>query len=318
MSLKLNLGDIHLTFQVKGYHKPQNKSWDEEWCKISLSLRSRDWLNYKIVEDEILLCCEIDALTKQLETVRNYKQLEKRTLSFIEPDFNFTFYPSANNRTPIVDWIINFWTDRKALSANCLSLQLDMMDISNLLNYLHHVQSQTNEKYEPVTGDGLTERQLFEVLEKSIADAETGKCFTHEEVMESLRKQIEEYKENNPIAKLTLDFSKVDKTMTISQSTFKVLSYPEKFDVLFNKERKQLCVIDDKSLSSETKDVRTPFTAPHGDFSCESNMFLLKLLQYVPNLENGKIYSLLGFYRADINGVIFSLSDYQLTEECSQ
>ena len=47
-------------------------------------------------------------------------------------------------------------------------------------------------------------------------------------------------------------------------------------------------------------------------------MFLLKLLQYVPNLENGKIYSLLGFYRADINGVIFSLSDYQLTEECSQ
>ena len=59
----------------------------------------------------------------------------------------------------------------------------------------------------------------------------------------------------------------------------KVLSYPEKFDVLFNKERKQLCVIDDKSLSSETKDARTPFTAPHGDFSCESNMFLLKLLQ---------------------------------------
>ena len=121
-------------------------------------------MNYKIVEDEILLCCEIDALTKQLETVRNYKQLEKRTLSFIEPDFNFTFYPSANNRTPIVDWIINFWTDRKALSANCLSLQLDMMDISNLLNYLHHVQSQTNEKYEPVTGDGLTERQLFKCL----------------------------------------------------------------------------------------------------------------------------------------------------------
>ena len=31
MSLKLNLGDIYLTFQVKGYHKPQNKSWDEEW-----------------------------------------------------------------------------------------------------------------------------------------------------------------------------------------------------------------------------------------------------------------------------------------------
>ena len=44
------------------------------------------------------------------------------------------------------------------------SLQLDMMDISNLLNYLHHVQSQTNEKYEPVTGDGLTERQLFKCL----------------------------------------------------------------------------------------------------------------------------------------------------------
>ena len=52
----------------------------------------------------------------------------------------------------------------------------------------------------------------------------------------------------------------------------------------------------------------TPFSAPHGDFSCESNMFLLNLLQYVPNLENGKIYSLLGFYRADINGVIFEAS----------
>ena len=62
MSLKLNLGDIYLTFQVKGYHKPQNKSWDEEWCKISLTLDSRDWLNYKIVDDEILLCCEIDAM----------------------------------------------------------------------------------------------------------------------------------------------------------------------------------------------------------------------------------------------------------------
>lgn len=316
MSLYLNLGDINLTFRIKSYHKPRKSTWDEEWCKISLSLRSRDWLIYKIVDDEILLCCEIDALAQQLEAVRNHKQSEKRTLSFIEPDFNFTFYPSVDNRTPMINWIVNFWTDRKSLSANYLSLQLDMMDISNLLNYLHHIQSETDKKYEPVTGDGLTEKQLAETLQKSIEEAKTGKGFPLDEVMKSLKNNIENnYKIIIPPATLTLDFSRNHMEMTISKSTFDTLSIPSEFNLFYNRERQTMVVVDKKISSAGLGECCVPFTVPRDNFKYVDDVFLHELLNTILGLEIDKSYLINGTYRAYNHTIVFPLSDYQLIEE---
>ncbi|MBQ7504686.1 MAG: hypothetical protein IJT79_05145 [Ruminococcus sp.] len=189
MGLQLNLGDIHLDFEIQGYHKTRKENWYDEWCKINLTLKSRDWLNYKIENDEIMLCCEIDDLIKHLLLVKNHTQKEKLTLSFIEPDFNFVFYPSEKSHRQLVDWIVNFWDDKKALTDNYLSLTLDALDIANLLNYLLHIQSENGKEYEPVTGDGLTQEQLDKKLEEGLKQAEAGEGIPAEEVFEKLRKE---------------------------------------------------------------------------------------------------------------------------------
>lgn len=191
MSLKLNLGDIDVTFRISGYHKPRNEDWDDEWCKVSLSLQAGDWLNYNIVDDEILLCCEVDSIVENLTALKEYKMSEIKRSHFIEPDLEFEYRPQKRMRYS-VSWIINFWNKDKALTANYLNLTLDSLDIANLLNYLRHIQSENEEEYIPVTGDGLTEKQLYEELQKSEEDIKAGRVYSAEEVFEKLRKEIYE------------------------------------------------------------------------------------------------------------------------------
>lgn len=192
MSLKLNLGDIILTLRISGYHKTRTEDWDREWCKIDFSLQSGDWLNYKITQDETLLCCEVDSLVSDLTALKQGTMKEEKSTHFIEPDFEFRYVPGKKKMTYYVEWIVNFWDTQKALTANYLLLTLDAMDIANLLNYLRHVQSESKNEYVPISGDGLTEEQLFEELQKAEEDIKAGRVYTVDEVFEKLRKEIED------------------------------------------------------------------------------------------------------------------------------
>lgn len=192
MCLKLNLGDIIVTFKVSGYHKNRTNDWDAEWCKIDLTLQAGDWLNYRIINDETLLCCEIDSIVSDLTALKWNAFEDIKIAHFIEPDFEFRYVPGKRKMAYTVSWIINFWDNKKALTSNFIHLELDAMDIANLLNYLRHIQSESKKEYVPITGDGLTEEQLAEELKKGEEDIKAGRFYTADEVFEQLRKEIED------------------------------------------------------------------------------------------------------------------------------
>ena len=66
------------------------------------------------------------------------------------------------------------------------------MDMANLLNYLRHVQSESKKEYIPISGDGLTNEQLGEELQKAEEDIKAGRVYSVDEVFEKLRKEIED------------------------------------------------------------------------------------------------------------------------------
>lgn len=185
MGLELNLDDITLKLSIRGYKKPSEDSWSDEWCKVDLSVEADNWLNYCITNREMLLCCEIDALIDHLKRMKDKTLKEKTFYTFCEPDLEFIFYPE-DKTSALADLIINFWDKEGALTANHLSLTLDTMDISNLYNYLRHVQSKSKEEYIPVTLDGLTEEQIDECLEEAYQQSLSGETYTWEEIKERL------------------------------------------------------------------------------------------------------------------------------------
>lgn len=185
MGLELNLDGVTLKLSIRDYKKPSEDNWSDEWCKVDLSVEADDWLNYRITNREILLCSEIDSLIKHLKNLKDKILKEKTFYSFCEPDLEFIFYPE-DKTSALVDLIINFWDKDGALTANHLSLSLDSMDISNLYNYLRHVQSKPEEEYIPVTLDGLTEEQINECLEEGYQQSLKGETYTWEEIKERL------------------------------------------------------------------------------------------------------------------------------------
>lgn len=192
MSLKLNLGGIHLEFCITRYHRSTKENPEDKWCKVDMSLKSHTWLNYTMTDYEYMRSSDVDKLTKKLQELKNGTLKAKTLISFIEPDITFLLYPKADKQTPHVYWVVHFWKDNGELSANDLTLHLDSLDVANLLNYLRHVQSEGDKEYVPVTGDGLTEKQLSEELEKAEEDVRAGRVYPAKEVFENLRKRIEQ------------------------------------------------------------------------------------------------------------------------------
>ena len=64
MWFKIDLNGIKFSIRIKGYHRSTNQ-WDEEWCKVDLTLLSDNWLNYSIENDELLLMFEVEELLQR-------------------------------------------------------------------------------------------------------------------------------------------------------------------------------------------------------------------------------------------------------------
>lgn len=139
MSLTLNLDDIHLQFRISEFHASHKECWDYEWCKVDFSVKSREWLNYRLENREILLCSEIELLLDNLTKMINNELIEQKHIERIEPDFEFILSPGDNGKSNYLEWKINFWDDTGALTANYLSLLLGEEDIVELIDYLKNL-----------------------------------------------------------------------------------------------------------------------------------------------------------------------------------
>lgn len=148
MWISLDLDGIELQLRITDYRKSTNQ-WDEKWCKVDLSLRSDEWLNYQIKGQEILLACEVEELRHALHELLTDQIEQECAVAFIEPDLAFNLSPKQDVRSnPRVLYVkpgheitdigmdleVSFWHD--GLTANRLTIAFDRLDIERLLCYL--------------------------------------------------------------------------------------------------------------------------------------------------------------------------------------
>lgn len=164
MWLKLDIDGIIFRLQIHGYRPPTTENWDSQWCRIDLSLASRNWLNYIIENDEVLLSCEVQTLAESLEKLLNDGLNEISEIECIEPDFKFILHPKKDLRNDpkyvyvregyeiediSMEWVVSFWND--GLTNNYLSMEFDRDDIEYLSNYLNMVMGNIDKKSETIT-----------------------------------------------------------------------------------------------------------------------------------------------------------------------
>lgn len=162
MWLKLNLGGIDFHFRIKGYKKSTD-NWDEEWSSIDLTLQSREWLNYQIRNDDLLLMREVEIIKGWIEALLSDEISEKEYMECIEPDLCFIFYPKYNLKDDprytyvrpgyeIVDIYMElkvaFWDD--GLTDNRFILVFGRKDLEMFLCYLNLITGEADKNDEDV------------------------------------------------------------------------------------------------------------------------------------------------------------------------
>ncbi len=154
MWLKLDLGGIDFRFRISKYQKSID-DWEDKWCKVDLTLKAQEWLNYNIVYQEVLLPAEVEELCDKIEALLNDKLEEPETITCIEPDLEFHLYPKYDIRNnpdvvyfrpdsnTIVDvdmkLIVSFWDKEGVLTANQLQLYFNRENLEKLHCYLKYV-----------------------------------------------------------------------------------------------------------------------------------------------------------------------------------
>lgn len=169
MKLRLDLEGIDASLEINNYHPSTQEKWDEEWCEVSFSITSGSWLNYGKLDNQILLCSEVEELRDMLKKLLLDEVSESAELSFIEPDFVFDITPKRIEQqlsmfdefpkvySAFVDWKIYFWSD--GLTSNYLNLCLCEEDIEHLKNYLNLVTGVVD-KSNPVIQDMINKSIL--------------------------------------------------------------------------------------------------------------------------------------------------------------
>ncbi len=154
MWFHLDLDGIEFHFRISQYKKSVQEIWDEQWCKVDLTLQSGNWLNYETSSD-ILLSCEVEELRNKLSSLLSNEIQSQEELEFIEPDISFVLNPQKDLTSDpncmyvapgheIVDIDadirVHLWNG--GLTANYISLCLDREDIEALCSYLDLVTKQ--------------------------------------------------------------------------------------------------------------------------------------------------------------------------------
>ena len=170
MKLKLDLEGIEAILEINNYHPSTQEKWDEEWCEVSFSVTSGSWLNYGKLDNQILLCSEVEELRDTLKKLLLDELSEGSELSFVEPDFTFNITPKRiDNQLSLfedlprvsnafVDWKIYFWSE--GLTSNYLNVCLCDDEIEYLKNYLNLVTGVVD-KENPVIQDMINKNILI-------------------------------------------------------------------------------------------------------------------------------------------------------------
>ena len=154
MWLKLDLEGISFEYRISEYEPSTNQNWDTNWCKVDLTIRSGNWLDYRIEYKEILLAAEVENLRDGINKLLNDELNEPQLIEGLEPDLEFHLHPKEDKRNnprisyvrpgyEIIDvdmqLIITFWNIDKSLSENKMILCFNRDELEKLLCYLNLV-----------------------------------------------------------------------------------------------------------------------------------------------------------------------------------
>lgn len=154
MWFHLDLDGIDFHFRISKYRKSIQDIWDEQWCKVDLTLQSGNWLNYQ-TSSEMLLSCEVEQLSAKLFDLISNKLESQEELEFIEPDLSFILNPQKDltldpNYTYVapgheiadIDTEIHVHLWNGGLTSNFISLCFGREDIEALCSYLNLITNQ--------------------------------------------------------------------------------------------------------------------------------------------------------------------------------
>lgn len=135
--LELDIDGIKFEFGIEDYRPSTREHWDDEWCVVTARATS-DALNYSI-RSSCMVCCEVEWLYKKLVELEDGTLTDETEISNIEPDFEYTLYPSENGQY-YMDWKFNLWNGG-VLTCNSFTIMFGEEDIMKLREYLNDVMS---------------------------------------------------------------------------------------------------------------------------------------------------------------------------------
>ena len=164
MWIRLDLEGIDFNFRISKYRQSTKEKWDDEWCKIDLTLQASDWLNYHIVSDEIMLASEVEKVRDKINDLLLDKLDKPEIIECIEPDLEFHLFPmkKTQNNPDIalksvyenayvdMDLQISFWDRNGELTANRLLLVFGKEDLKKMLCYLRYITGMADDRDEKV------------------------------------------------------------------------------------------------------------------------------------------------------------------------
>ena len=143
MALKLTWREMELSLEIRSYRTPpEHDDWDN-WCKVDLNIKVGDYLDYSVIDDEMLMSQEVLSLMSGLEKLLNGDITKQTQIGFIEPDLTFELYPkSMLGKDELDEWaelLIALRLKDTNYNGAVLTLPLERGDIAALLGYLKGV-----------------------------------------------------------------------------------------------------------------------------------------------------------------------------------
>lgn len=145
MEFKMNPSEDEYEFSlcIRNYRPAVKNDLHDNWCKVDLELKCRDYMDYKVLNDEMLESADVEKLAWELERLLNGGISEETLVCFVEPDLNFTLYPkqfTGNFEDDIsAELMISLRRSDSNYNGLMLTIPMGRNDIKALLFYLKEV-----------------------------------------------------------------------------------------------------------------------------------------------------------------------------------
>lgn len=143
MGLKLTWQEMEFLLEIRNYRTAcERDDWDN-WCKVDLRVKVGEYMDYSVINDEMLMSQEVLSLSRGLEKLLNGGITKQTQIDFIEPDLTFELYPKSTlGKNEIDEWaelLIALRLKDTNYNGAVLTLPLERGDIKALLEYLKGV-----------------------------------------------------------------------------------------------------------------------------------------------------------------------------------